>query len=294
MWEPPFLALQSMVGLSYAMVLFLVAVGLTLIFGVARIVNFAHGSLYMLGAFLCYSLVSWLPKAPGNFWLALLLAPIIVAIVGGVMEVVFVRPTYPREHLDQLLLTYGLVLMVSESVRIIWGKAEKSVPTPDILAASVPILGLRFPSYRLFLIALGLLVALGLWLLLNRTRVGSMIRAAAWDREMASALGVNVPLLFTGVFVLGSWLAAIAGVVAAPLGAIWSGMDIATIIPAFMIVVVGGGGTIGGTLLAAVLVGLLDSFGILVLPRFAMLFVYVLMAVILIFRPWGLLGKPMR
>lgn len=283
---------QLLVGLSAGMVLFLAAVGLSIIFGVVGVINLAHGSFYMLGAFVGYSLTSWLATTPGHFWLALLLGPVIVAIVGGLIEFFIFRRIYAAEHIYQILITFGLIMIIGQSVRIIWGKMQRTVPVPDILAASVSFGENYFPIYRLFILVLGPLLAVGLWFLLNRTAVGRVMRAAASDAEMAQALGINVPVLFTGVFMFGSWLAGLGGVLGAPLAAIWSGMDMAICIEAFIIVVIGGAGSIGGALLAAVLVGLTDAFGVMFLPRFAMLFVYALMIIILLFRPHGLLGKP--
>lgn len=291
--NPFALLLQSVVGLSSAMVLFLAAAGLSIIFGVVGLINLAHGSFYMLGAFLCYSLTLWFANTLGRFWLALLLGPLVVALVGGLIEFFILRRVYRLEHIYQLLVTFGLIMIIGESVRIIWGKAERAVATPDILAGSLSLAGGYFPLYRLFLIAVGPLIAVGLWFLINKTRLGHTIRAAALDPEMANALGLDVPLLFTGVFIFGSWLAGLGGVLAAPLAAIWSGMDTIVCIECFLIVVIGGAGSIGGALVAAILVGLTDAFGIVFLPRFAMLFIYALMIVVLLFRPWGLLGKPM-
>ena len=290
--DPGFLAVQCLNGLTQAMFLFLIASGLSLIFGVLGVLNFAHGSLYMLGAYLSYTIASRFVGSPATFWVALVLGSIGVALVGGIIESVFLRPVYRREELDQLLVTYALVLIISDLVKIAWGAENRSGSRPALLAGSVDIAGRDFPTYNLFVLAVGPLVALGLWLLLRRTQFGRLVRAAANDREMVGVVGVNVTGLFTGVFMLGAWLGGLGGGLAAPIGAIYPGMDVEIIVESFIVVVVGGMGSLGGTLLGALIIGQLNAFGILFFPRFAIVFVYVLMAVVLVIRPWGLLGRP--
>jgi branched-subunit amino acid ABC-type transport system permease component len=291
--DPGFLVVQCLNGLTQAMFLFLIASGLTLIFGVLGVLNFAHGSLYMLGAYLSYTVTSLFVGSPAAFWVSLALASVGVAIVGGLVEAVFLRPVYRREELEQLLVTYALVLIISDAVKFIWGPDNRSVSRPAILAGSVLIAGRDFPTYNLLVLVLGPLVALGLWLLLSRTQFGRLIRAAANDREMVGVVGVDVSRLFTGVFMLGAWLGGLGGGLAAPAGAIYPGMDVEVIAESFIVVVVGGMGSLPGTLLGALIIGQLNAFGILFFPRFALLFVYVLMVVVLVTRPWGLLGKPL-
>ncbi len=290
--DPGFLAVQCLNGLTQAMFLFLIASGLSLIFGVLGVLNFAHGSLYMLGAYLSYTIASRFVGSPAAFWVALILGSIGVALVGGIIESVFLRPVYRREELDQLLVTYALVLIISDLVKLAWGAENRSGSRPALLAGSVDIAGRDFPTYNLFVLAVGPLVALGLWLLLRRTQFGRLVRAAANDREMVGVVGVNVTGLFTGVFMLGAWLGGLGGGLAAPIGAIFPGMDVEIIVESFIVVVVGGMGSLGGTLLGALIIGQLNAFGILFFPRFAIVFVYILMAIVLVIRPWGLLGRP--
>ncbi|HWN54853.1 MAG TPA: branched-chain amino acid ABC transporter permease [Methylomirabilota bacterium] len=290
--DPAFVAVQCLNGLTQAMFLFLIASGLTLIFGVLGVLNFAHGSLYMLGAYLSYTIASLFVGRPSAFWVALVLGSLGVALVGGLIEAVFLRPVYRRAELDQLLVTYALVLIIGDVVKFAWGPDNRSISRPAILAGSVLIGGRDFPTYNLVVIALGPLVAAALWLLLTRTQFGRLIRAAASDREMVGVVGADVSRLFTGVFMLGAWLGGLGGGLAAPVGAIYPGMDVEVIAESFIVVVVGGMGSLTGTLLGSLIIGQLNAFGILFFPRFALLFVYVLMVVVLVVRPWGLLGKP--
>lgn len=291
--DPSFIVVQCLNGLTQAMFLFLIASGLSLIFGVLGVLNFAHGSLYMLGAYLSYTVASAFLGSTTGFWLALVLGSLGVAVVGGVIESVFLRPVYRREELDQLLVTYALVLIIGDLVKLAWGADNRSASRPALLSGSVDIVGRAFPTYNLFVLVVGPLVALGLWLLLTKTQFGRLIRAAANDREMVGMVGVNVSGLFTGVFVLGAWLGGLGGGLAAPVGAIFPGMDVEVIVESFIVVVVGGMGSFGGTLLGALIIGQLNAFGILFFPRFAIVFVYILMALVLVSRPWGLLGKPL-
>jgi branched-subunit amino acid ABC-type transport system permease component len=290
--DPGFLSVQFLNGLTHAMFLFLIASGLSLIFGVLGVLNFAHGSLYMLGAYLSYTVASLFVGSPAGFWLALLVGSLAVALVGALIEAACLRPVYRREELEQLLVTYALVLIISDLVKFTWGADNRSGSRPALLAGSVEIAGRDFPTYNLFVVLLGPLVALGLWLVLTRTQFGRLIRAAANDREMVSVVGIDVSRLFTGVFALGAWLGGLGGGLAAPVGAIFPGMDVEVIVESFIVVVVGGMGSLGGTLLGALIIGQLNAFGILLFPRFAIVFVYVLMAVVLVTRPWGLLGRP--
>jgi branched-chain amino acid transport system permease protein len=290
--DPAFVVVQCLNGLTQAMFLFLIASGLTLIFGVLGVLNFAHGSLYMLGAYLSYTIASLFVGRPSAFWVALVLGSLGVALAGGLIEAIFLRPVYRRAELDQLLVTYALVLIIGDVVKFAWGPDNRSISRPAILAGSVLIGGRDFPTYNLVVIALGPLVAAALWLLLTRTQFGRLIRAAASDREMVGVVGADVSRLFTGVFVLGAWRGGLGGGLAAPVGAIYPGMDVEVIAESFIVVVVGGMGSLTGTLLGSLIIGQLNAFGILFFPRFALLFVYVLMVVVLVVRPWGLLGKP--
>jgi branched-chain amino acid transport system permease protein len=287
-----FLFIQLLSGLANAMVLFLIASGLTLIFGVTRIVNFAHGSLYMLAAYLTYSLVSALPLGAAGFYVAVLLAAALVAAFGGLVEVALLRRVYRAPELYQLLLTFALVLVMADAVRFVWGADNKTGPEAPGLTGSIRVAGQLFPTYDLAMIAMGPLVALGLWWLFYRTRWGILIRAATQDREMVAALGVDQRRLFTGVFVLGSFLAGLAGALQVPRTAITTVMDTTVIVEAFVVVVIGGMGSVWGALLASLLIGVLGAFGILILPRISIVLIFIVMAVVLIIRPWGLLGRP--
>jgi branched-subunit amino acid ABC-type transport system permease component len=278
---------QGLVGLTEAMYLWLVAAGLSLIFGVLRVLNFAHGSLYMLGAYVTYVV---LRAVGGNFWLALLIGPLLVAGVGWLMEVVFLRRVYRVDVAFQLLLTFAFVLIFDDLVKLVWGPLYQSPPTPALLSGAVFVLGAPLPVYHLFILAVGALVGLGLWLFLEKTRWGLLVRATAADREMARALGVRSSRLFTGVFVLGAWLAALGGALSMPVRAMSPGMGEFIIIEAFVVVVLGGLGSLRGAFLGAVVIGLLHAYGLMFIPVFELALAYVGMAVVLVVRPWGLFG----
>jgi branched-chain amino acid transport system permease protein len=283
--------IQLMSGLAHAMVLFLIASGLSLIFGVTRIVNFAHGSFYMLAAYFTYTLAAAIPLGPASFYLAVIVAAIAVAVVGLLVEVVLLRRVYRAPELYQLLLTFALVLVIADIVVFFWGTENKTGPVAPGLAGAVPIAGQLFPTYDLALIGLGPSVAAGLWWLFYRTRWGVLIRAATQDREMVAVLGVDQSRLFTSVFVLGSFLAGLGGALQVPRQALTNVMDTTIITEAFVVVVVGGMGSVPGALLAAVLIGVIDAFGVLILPNASLVLIFVVMAIILIVRPWGLLGR---
>ena len=283
----------TLTGLTGAGLLFVVSVGLTLVFGALRVINLAHGSLYMVGAFVTSSIVAWLGGGVG-LWPALLLAAAAAAAVGVIAEVGVLRRLYGKEHLLQLLATYALVLILADLVQIVWGASNRTVDRPAGLDGSVDILGQGFAVYNLWIIAFALAVGAGLYLLLNRSALGRNIRAAIGDPEMLAGVGVNVPLLFTTVFVLGAALAGAAGAVVAPSGAVGLGMDIDIIVLAFAVTIIGGLGSIPGALVGATIVGLVDSFGIELAPRFTLAFVFVVMVVVLAVRPTGLFGVPER
>ena len=291
---PSFLFAQALSGLTAAMFLFLVASGLSLIFGVLRVLNFAHGSFYMVGAYLAWQIVHWFGRDPASFWWAAVGAAVGVALLGGVVERVLLRHLYGKEELYQLLFTYALVLILSDAAKVLWGTGQLSVSRPPGIAGAFRFLDTTIPYYNLFILLLGPVIALGFWLMLGRTRTGRFIRAAALDREMLGALGVNVSRLYTGVFVLGSFLAGLGGALVTPVKAIVPGMDVEIIVEAFIVVVIGGLGSFWGTFLGAVIYGQVLSFGILVFPRFSIFSVFALMAVVLIIRPWGLLGRPLK
>ena len=289
-----FLFGQSLSGLTAAMFLFLVASGLSLIFGVLGVLNFAHGSFYMLGAYTAYQIVQWLGRDPGSFWWAALGAAVSIAILGGLIERFLFRHLYGADVLYQLLFTYALVLILSDAAKVLWGTGQLSVSRPPGLTGAFKLWGTFIPYYNLFILLLGPAIALLFWLLLTRTRSGRLIRAAALDREMLGALGVNVDRLYTGVFVVGSFLAGLGGALIAPVKAIVPGMDVEIIVEAFIVVVIGGLGSFWGTMLGALVYGQVLAFGILIFPRFSIFSVFALMAVVLILRPWGLLGRPLK
>jgi branched-chain amino acid transport system permease protein len=288
----PLIAVQVLSGLSVGMFLFLVSVGMSLIFGVTRIVNLAHGSFYMVGAYFMVSIIEFLPERPWAFWVALLLAPLGVGALGAIIEATLLRLIYHREPLLQLIITFGLLLVIGTLVLLVWGPDTKSVPRPDVLAGSVRVFGQPFPSYYLLVLALAPVTALALWLVFYRTRWGMLIRAATVDREMLGALGVNVAVLYTQVFAFGSWLAGFGGALAAPTVAVALGMDADVLTTAFVVVVVGGLGSFAGSFISALLVGELQSFGILIFPAISIVLIFAMMAIVLIVRPWGLLGRP--
>jgi branched-chain amino acid transport system permease protein len=296
------LLLQFLTGLSSASSLFLVGAGLSLIFGVTRIVNFAHGSFFMVGIYVAYTLVEQLGTRLG-FWPALVIAAITVGILGALIEVVLLRRIYKAPELFQLLATFALVLVIKDAVLWLWGPDELLGPRAPGLSGSVEILGSRFPSYDLFLIVVGPLVLALLWLLLTRTRFGTLVRAATQDREMVSALGVNQAWLFTAVFALGALLAGLGGALQLPREPATLEMDLNTIGAAFVVVVVGGMGSIPGAYVAALLIseikavciwlGVVDVFGVSVsFSKLTLVVEFLVMAVVLVWRPWGLFGKP--
>jgi branched-subunit amino acid ABC-type transport system permease component len=283
------LLVQLLNGLFIAAGVYLVASGLSLVFGVLGVLNFAHGSFYMYGAFFVFALVGF---KLGGFWPALLIAPFLVVILGVCTEILFLRPIYKADPLYQLLLTYGLVLMFGDTVKLIFGAENQSVKRPPGLEGTVDIFGALFPSYQMFvLLPVGFVTVVALYLLLNHTRIGNVVRAATQDREMVGALGINVRLLYTGVFAVGAFLGGLGGAVLAPMGALYPGMDFDVIIEVFLVVVLGGLGSMGGTALGALIYGILKSFGILWVPELESVFIYVLMVVVLLARPQGLLGK---
>jgi len=292
---------QALNGLQFGLMLFLLASGLTLVFGIMDMINLAHGALYMVGAFFA----AWLAPIVNSFWLAIVLAVPLTALVGMVLESTLLRTLYQRDHLAQVLATFALILILNEAVRMIWG-SDMSLPTPKALSGPIELIpGLYYPSYRLMIIAVGLVIAVLLWFLVTRTRVGALVRAGASNREMAMAMGVNIRMLFTVVFGVGAALCAVAGALLGPLLAIQVGMGDSILILAFVVIVIGGIGSIRGAFVGSVLVGVVDTFGRTLLPHLfrellppqwasaagpavASILIYVLMAVVLFVRPQGL------
>jgi branched-chain amino acid transport system permease protein len=290
----PFFIAQALSGLTAAMFLFIVASGLSLIFVVLRVLNFAHGTFYMLGAYMAWQVTYWLTGWTGSFWIAVPAAALAVALLGGVIERLLLRHLYGREDLYQLLFTYALVLILGDVARLIWGAQQLTMQRPKLLDGGLEILGIVVPHYNIFIILLGPAVALACWFLLNRTGTGRMIRAAAYDREMLGALGADVGKLYTLMFMFGSFLAGLGGALVTPVRSITPGMDVDIIVEAFIVVVIGGLGSFWGTFLGAIIFGQVLAFGILILPGFSIFAVFVLMAFVLVVRPSGLLGRPMK
>ncbi|HRY25832.1 MAG: ABC transporter permease [Geminicoccaceae bacterium] len=291
-----FILVQILTGLSSAASLFLVAAGLSLIFGVTRVVNFAHGSFYMLGAYIGLTLVAVFGDLFGRghlaFWSALLCAALIVGAIGALVEIVILRRIYRSPELFQLVATFGVILVIQDLTLWGWGPQDLLGPRAPDLRGAIMIMGEPLPRYDLVLIAAGPVVLLLFWLLLNKTRFGILVRAATADREMVGALGVNQAWLFTGVFFLGSFLAGLGGALQLPKGGANLLMDFGVLAAAFVVVVVGGMGSIAGAFLAAVLIGQLQAFGVLFVPQSTLVMMFLVMAVVLVVRPFGLLGRP--
>jgi branched-chain amino acid transport system permease protein len=283
-----FILAQCLSALSQAAILFFIACGLTLIFGIMRIVNFAHGVIFMLGAYVGYTTVA----VTGSFLLSLIVAPIVVGAVGMAFERIFLRYLYGRRDGGAyLLLTFGLAVVLSELIRIIWGAQPLSAGIPDSLRGIVVILDQPFPLYRLFLIALGIAAAVTIWQFLERTRAGLLIRAVSQNSEMVQALGTDVDLVRTGVFGFGCAMAALGGVLAAPLVTAFLGMGTTVVIDAFVIVIIGGMGSFLGSLIGSILVAFVQVLGAYYFQDLALAFMYFLMLTVLVIRPGGLLGK---
>ena len=280
--------IQLLNGLQYGLLLFLVASGLTLIFGIMGIINLAHGSFYMIGAYMAFALSS----LTGSLFLAIVVGIVLSIVLGVVLEWALFSRLYQRDHLEQVLLTYGLILVFEELRSLIVGNDVHGVAVPAIFNWSFPLTAtLSYPVYRLFMSAVCIVVAVLLWFLIAKTRVGMMIRAGASNREMVASLGLNINLVYRLVFALGVALAAFAGMLAAPVSSVYPGMGTGVLIICFVVVVIGGIGSVWGALVAALLIGLADTFGKVLLPEAAGVIVYVLMAAILLWRPEGLFRK---
>lgn len=285
---------QALSGLSRGMMLFLIASGLSLIFGVMNILNFAHATLWLVGAYACYTFWYLLQAHGFAIWVAIPLAALSVALVGWVIEVVLIRRVYDRELPEQLLLTYALVLILGDLIKITWGVEDKLITRPDMLAEPVFIAGVPIDSYFIFVIVVGFAVYFALWWFLQKTRYGHIVRAAVFSREMVSALGIPIPIIYTGVFVMGIFIAGLAGAIQGPVGSVTLGMDMAIVIQAFCVVIIGGFGSLPGTLVSSIIVGEVYAFAILFWPGGALALIFILTAIVLIVRPWGLFGTPLR
>ena len=283
-------------GLVWGIVLGLLAVGLTIIFGMLDVINFAHGVMYMAGAYTAFTFILTLTGLLGgsgaSFWIALLLAPIVVGLVGMVIEFFLLRPMYDRDITYQLLLTFGLTLIIQELVIIIWGSMPMSFPTPKILRGVVDLGFMFYPKYRLFILIITPLIMLGVWLFLEKTKYGSIIRAGTEDKEMTNLLGINIRRVFTVIFSFGAAMAGLTGVLAGPvIGSLQPDLGNAVLLGSFVVVVVGGMGSFGGAILGGILVGLTKGVTTMIWPPASNVIMFVLMALILVFRPQGLLGK---
>ena len=279
---------QLFVGLGRAMIIFMVAVGLTVSIGVLRVINFANGTFYMIGAFTAWSVALWVGGTAG-FWVALLIAPVVVGLLGLVVEAGLLRRLYNRPRLMQLLMTYAVVLVFDDLTKLIWGVEFKTIPAPLSGYLSFFGGGLYMPSYNLLLLIAGPLVALGLWFFINHTMTGKIVRATATDREMVDALGVNSKRIFAIVFMLSCYLAGLGGALIAPTTNIVVGMGMTILINAVLVVVVGGLGNIWGAFLASIIFGVGESFGLLIAPRFAIVFPFAIATILLILKPTGIM-----
>ena len=291
--DPVIIARQLMAGLANGMLLFVVASGLSLILGLTRIINFAHGSLFMLGAYAAWSAVGSSAATWPRFAAMLTVSAVVVAVFGAFFEILILRRIYRSPQAFQLLVTFSLVLICGDAVRLIWGNAEHAVSElPVQLEGYIEPFGITFPVYRLFLIGAGMAVCVGLWVLLYRTRWGILVRAATVDRDMLRALGINVGNLFTAVFALGAGLAGLAGGLAAPIVSIGPGLHAQVLTDAFVVVAIGGMGSFAGSFAGALLIGQANAFGILILPQMAIVLPFALMIFVLVLRPRGLFGRP--
>ena len=278
---------QGIHGIAYGMVLFLVASGLTMIFGMMDILNLAHAAFFMLAAYFCYQFLSM----TGNFWAALLLAPVATAIVGILMERFLLRKIHAFGLMSQLVLTVGVSLVILASVKIFWGTESLPVKIPPILSGLVAIAGLDYPIYRLFIIGLALVVLTIMALLLYKTRIGKIVRAAVSDADMVNALGINIPLVFTFVFGVGIWLAGVAGVAIAPILTVYPGLEAQMGMDAFVVVITGGFGSLTGAFIVSIIFGLLSSYGVQFVSSLAPVLMFAFMAIVLAIRPMGLFGE---
>lgn len=291
--------IQLLNGVQYGLLLFLLASGLTLVFGIMGIINVAHGSFYMIGAYLAWSLSEHL----GSFWIALPAGIVLTVLLGMLLEWLLIARLYHRDHLYQVLLTYGLILVFEELRSLLWGDDVRGIGIPNALSASIPLTEtLSYPVYRLWISGVCVLLAIAMYFVIQRTRLGMMIRAGSSNREMVQSLGINIQFVYRIVFAAGVTLAALAGMIAAPVSSVFPGMGNQVLIVCFVVIVIGGLGSVKGAMVAALLIGLVDTFGkvihldiggVKVLPELSSMGVYLLMAIVLLWRPAGLFGtKP--
>ncbi len=275
-------------GLAYAGLLFLVSAGLTLVFGMMNVLNFAHAAMYMLGAYFSYSIML---RMSGQIWLSLIVCPIALFIIGALIERFLLRKVHANGHVAELLLTFGLAYIITELVKWYWGNYPLAVNVTGFLNGTVQIMGITYPIYRIFIFLCAIFVGLLMAFILYKTRLGIILRAAVNDSETVNTLGVNVPLVFMGVFAFGAALSGFAGVIAGPLLSTFPGMAHDILLDAFVVIVVGGFGSLGGAVVASLLIGELQSFGVLLFPKLSIALMYMLMAAVLIIKPSGLFGE---
>ena len=282
--DPGFLIVQTLNGLQLSMLLFLLSIGLSVVFGMMNFINLAHGTLYMVGAYLALSSVRWFD----SYWAALALAPLGVALIGAVFYAVLLRHMQRQSPMRQVLVTFGLIFVGFDAVRMVWGALPHTIPIPQVLDGRVEVLGEVYPTYRLFIIGIGVAVLVALYFGLERTRLGAIVRAGVDNRAMVAALGIDVERAFFLVFCIGCWLAGLAGVVSAPVFSVFPGMDMSVLILTLIVVVVGGPGSLKGAVIGSLVIGMVDTYGQVLAPEFARVTIYALMAVVLLVRPYGL------
>jgi branched-chain amino acid transport system permease protein len=278
-----FITIQTLNGMVYSMLLFQLALGLSLTFGMLRVVNLAHGTFFLLGAYIGYTI--WL--LTHSFWLAAGAAVAGTGLAGALLEIASLKRFYARSDLDQVILTFGIALAAADVMKAVWGRDIHSLPAPVPLDGAVQIAGIAFPVYRLVLIGIGIVLFVVTWFAIEKTRIGALIRAAVADREMVSGLGYDVRLMFTAVFAFGCGLAGLAGILGAPITSIYPGLDFEILITTLIVVVVGGLGSISGAFWASILIGVCETFGKALLPQIASFIIFGLMAAVLLFRSWG-------
>jgi len=283
--DPQFLAEQVLNSLQFSMLLFLIAIGLSVVFGLLDYLNLSHGTVYMFAAYVAFTIT----QHGGSFWSALALAPLVAAATGTLLYFLLLKRAERGGHLTQVLLTVGVIYIGTELIRVVYGDLPKGVAQPESLVGTVMLIGIPYPRYRLFIIALGLVVMIALHFAMERTRLGALVRAGVDDRTTAETLGIDIAKVFALVFAIGTYLAGVAGVVAAPIFGVYPGMDVSIIILVLIVVVVGGLGSLRGAILGSMLIGFADTFGKILLPQFAMMMIYLVMALVLVFRPSGLM-----
>lgn len=286
--------LQIVSGLSEGMVCFLCASGLTLILGSLKVLNIAHGSIYMVGAYLFFAINRMTMSLPGHFYLSIIAAVFGAALIGGIIEVLVIRPIYRLKEIYQYITTFGVTFIIMDLTKIVWGGSYHTVNYPTYLQGPIRFMGFILPKYNLALILFGFIVFLFMYFFINKSYLGLTIRGISVDRTMMSVLGTDVPKTYTLVFMIGCGLVGLGAAIIAPSAAVGPGMDVMVLIKGFIVIVIGGFGSLGGALLASILIGLANSFGILFIPKVAMGFPFFVMVILLILRPWGLLGKPIK